>query len=57
MANKEQLGIDTFKVIGAAAGATGITLANINVALTTISVSLAICYTIWKWRKDYKKND
>ena len=57
MKDSLQTVIDTAKVIGAAGAATGVTIANINGVLTTISICLAIGYTIWKWRKDYKKND
>jgi hypothetical protein len=46
--------LDITKVAGAAIGATTITIANINGILTTFSILLAISYTIWKWRKDYK---
>lgn len=51
----KQIMLDIAKVGGAAATATGVTLANVNVILTTISICLAICYTIWKWRNDFNK--
>lgn len=47
--------IDTAKVIAASLTATGITIADVNSLLTTFSIILAIGYTVWKWRKDYKK--
>ena len=48
--------IDTVKVLGAAAGATGVAIADVNQWLTFISLGVAICYTCWKWYRDYKKH-
>jgi len=47
--------LDTVKVISASGGAIGVGIADFNQYATAVSVVLAICYTIWKWRKDYKK--
>jgi len=47
--------IDTSKVLGINAAAGIVTITNINAYLTTISILAAICYTIWKWGRDYKK--
>lgn len=33
----------------------GITISQIEVALTIVSLSLAISYTVWKWSRDIKK--
>jgi hypothetical protein len=41
-------------IAASAGGAAGITLAQINVALTTLSISLGIAYLIWKWRRESK---
>ncbi len=46
---------DTVAVVGANAGAFGITLANINEVLTFISLTLAIAYTAVKLYRMYKK--
>jgi hypothetical protein len=46
---------DTVAVVGANAGAFGITLANINEVLTFISLALAIAYTAVKLYGMYKK--
>lgn len=46
---------DTVSVIGANVAALGISLKNINDALTTISVLLAIAFTIYKFYKETKK--
>ena len=43
---------DTVQIITANVSAIGISLANVNELLTLISLSLAICYTIWKYTKD-----
>ena len=43
---------DTVQIITANASAIGISLANVNDWLTLISLSLAICYTVWKYTKD-----
>ena len=55
MSQNQQILLEMTKVPAAAAAAGVISLSNINVILTTISICLAICYTIWKWIKDYKK--
>ena len=47
--------LDTMKVGAANVGALGITLSDVNGVLTTISIGLAIAYTIWKWKRDVKK--
>ena len=43
----------------ATAGATGlaISFADINIALTTISLVLSISYVTWKWIKDIKRHN
>ena len=46
--------IDTCKVWTATLLAS-LTWGNVNGFLTTISLSIAICYTVWKWRRDKKK--
>ncbi len=48
--------IDTAKVIGVAAGATSVTVADINAGLTTVAILISIAYTLWKWNKDVKKD-
>jgi len=50
-----QTKIDTAKAIGAAGAAAGITIADFNSVLSTISILLSIGYIIWKWHKDAKK--
>jgi len=54
MKDSLQTVIDIAKVIGATGAATGITIADINGGLTTVSICLAISYTVWKWYKDYR---
>lgn len=49
--------IDTAKVVGANGVATGITISNVNETLTMMSIILAISYSLWKWRRDYKRGD
>ncbi len=48
---------DTAKVVGAVSSSVGVGIADFNQYATAVSIVLAICYTIWKWRKDYKKAD
>jgi hypothetical protein len=55
MSQKSQILLDTTKVAGAAIGATAIKLADVNTALTTVSILLAIAYTTYKWLKESKK--
>ena len=50
----QQILLDITKVGAVATAATTIKLIDINVYLTTISVVLAISYTLWKWCTDYK---
>ena len=45
-------GIDTIKVILANVGAITISAANIQTALSIVSLVLAVSYTTWKWRND-----
>lgn len=47
--------LDTAKVVGANAGAITITASGVQQTLSIISIVLAIGYTIWKWRRDFKK--
>ena len=42
---------DTLQILTANVRAIGISLANANDLLTFISLSLAICYTVWKFLK------
>lgn len=41
-------------IAATAGGAAGITLAHINAALTTLSITLGIAYLIWKWLREAK---
>lgn len=34
----------------------GLGIADIHMGLNIIAVSLAIVYTLWRWRRDYKKD-
>ncbi len=34
-----------------------ITLTKVHDVLGVISISLSICYLLWRWRRDYKKSD
>lgn len=34
-----------------------LTLARVHDVLGVISISLSICYLLWRWRRDYKKSD
>ena len=47
---------DSIQIISANAGAIGISLANVNDVLTLVSLTLAICYTVWKFLKLDNKN-
>jgi hypothetical protein len=44
--------INTIKVVLTNLGALTITVANIQTALSIVSLTLAICYTAWKWAND-----
>lgn len=46
--------INIAKVVGVNASAISVSLASVNQLLTTISVSLATIYTIYKFIKDIK---
>lgn len=45
------------QVVGTTAGAVGLTLTNINEALTALSLCLATSYTIYHFFKDFKKKN
>jgi hypothetical protein len=55
MPHNNHIFLDMTKVLGAAAVATTVTLSQVNTILTTVSICLAIAYTIYKWVKDLKK--
>ena len=55
MPHKSQILLDITKVAGAASAATVVKLADVNTALTTISICLAIGYTVYKWIKESRK--
>ena len=42
------------QVVSANAAAWGIALTNLNTVLTTLSITLATSYTIYKWFKELK---
>jgi len=43
---------DTVQILMANVSAIGISIANVNDWLTFISLVCAICYTVWKYKKD-----
>lgn len=47
--------LDIIKVLLVNVGALTITASQIETGLTIVSLILAICYTLWKWFRDYKK--
>ncbi len=53
---KNDTTINIIKVVGTNAAAFGVTLSQINEALTALSLTLATAYTIYKFIKDLKKN-
>ena len=56
MHNNNHILLDITKVAGATIAAATITISDVNAALTTVSICLAIFYTGWKWVKDIKKD-
>lgn len=47
--------IDLIKVLIINFGGIGITFTSVENFLKILALILTISYTIWKWRKDYKK--
>tara|TARA_R110000765_G_scaffold53454_9_gene107208 strand:+ start:798 stop:1007 length:210 start_codon:yes stop_codon:yes gene_type:complete len=60
MANEQQAISNIIKVVGVTAtgGAVkvAVNIGDVNNILTTISVSLAIAYGVWRWLKDIKES-
>jgi len=48
--------IEMAKVLLINACAVVISIDNYNKIVTGISITVALCYTIWKWNTDIKKN-
>ena len=44
-----------FDVIGMTTAWLGITLAGVTALLQAVSLTVLIGYTLWKWRKEYKR--
>lgn len=55
MPHNNHILLDISKVLGAATVATTVTLSEVNIILTTVSICLAIAYTVYKWVKDLRK--